>query len=418
MDSLIPSWMTQYLLPPPARGAFPRKRCRTILGNVAALVERGNSQTHIQRRHSRYEMATLSFYFVVVDFPTLFLIIKSIFAPRNEDKVRLFHYSILVITRSLPYSWQILSLLLIFHSHNQCPVKLVKMSHRRDGSRYSRYRTLNDPSGRGDIDDYEDSHRRRGRGPPSSPGMVRTTFSGSFSAATLHCETQLRFYSLTFHDNTRHLMAVHRNCLDPELFAQLLEMLYDMHFSTKGIAKRYTHLKLLPHFSVNGGPLTQRCKADIKLCTALVACQVAFGIGYFMCNSVRSLEQWSMNYTEYYDRAITAAACITNMLLKAAPPGSATFDIPTVSEIMNFDIWVTLHQRQRQLKIHGVVSEHGRGVANGRDILGGVYYPTYLFLDSILPENEWHNHCPNRLLWIDREELANLRTNSRFDSSA
>ena len=151
---------------------------------------------------------------------------------------------------------------------------------------------------------------------------------------------------------------------------------------------------------------------DLRLCAALVCCQESFSHypGYYMCAKKPRCNSWANDVADfsYYEAAVNTARCIEAFHnLDGVHAISAT-------SILNFNIYETLRDMRRGLKEHGVVSEHGNGVNGPGDILGGIYYPTFIFLDTLLEKHVWRDLCPPDKYWISQQEQDMANNNLSF----
>jgi hypothetical protein len=228
---------------------------------------------------------------------------------------------------------------------------------------------------------------------------------------------QLNFFTATFYDHsTRTFAVVNDGITSPDILALKLQLLHHAFTFEHGIFRRWSYLRRLPAFSTKGGPIVARCKRDLLLCAALVCCQAAMdnGDGYFMCASTPRCKDWSETEEgrPRYDRA-RATACIIESKFRL--PQNPSFDgVITVQNIMDVNIHGTLSRLRKQLHRHGVVSEYGEGVNSAGDILEGVYFPTFLFLDSLLGNRFWRDLLPVDKEWICREEIRLYQANVRL----
>jgi hypothetical protein len=278
------------------------------------------------------------------------------------------------------------------------------------GAIVNHVRTMNNPTGQnpgaGEFPDFGNINL----------GLVNVAATNPRILPNIHPEivNQLSFYTATFYDQeTRTFAVVNDGVTSPNVLALKLQLLHYAFTFEHGIFNRWSYLRRLPAFSTKGGAIVGRCKRDLLLCAALVCCQAATDDGYFMCASTPRCKDWSETEegTPYYDRA-RAAACIIESHFRL--PRNSSFDgVITAQNIMDVNIHGTLSRLRKQLHRHGVVSEYGEGVKSAGDILEGVYFPTFLFLDSLLGNRFWRDLLPVDKEWICQGEinlyLANVR---------
>jgi hypothetical protein len=299
-------------------------------------------------------------------------------------------------------------------------------------SRHQIYRTMYDPEGR--VIGVNGTLVGRTMNDPKGQAPSRTekvefdtvdlsnvefVQRSAINVPKIHPEVQklLKFYTVTFYDQSIRTMAVMNGPTCPESHALQLQLLHHAFTHPDGIFLRWSYLRRLSSYSVKAAALMGRCKRDLQLCAALVCCQAAAGDpsnGYFMCPSAPRCRNWSEtdDGRERYDRARTAASIIEMQIHFAHD--SAFNGIITAEKIMEFDVYGTLGRLRKQLCQHGIVSEYGEGVSSPSDILDGVYLPTFLFLDSILKNKYWRNLLPRDKMWICQDEMDLYKKNVRL----
>jgi hypothetical protein len=251
------------------------------------------------------------------------------------------------------------------------------------------------------------------------PAMRQVEYHGQFCMEAVHCQPTMDFYEVTFHDGTCHLVAIQRG-MDELVAARAFELWHDARSGHDGICMRFAYLRNVVPFATTAGPLALQCRSHLSFCAALLACQLAFGPGYFMCQQYRRCQQWARSpaHHGHYDRAMTVAAVIVKQL--NLPNGDPTIRPLTVNDIMSFDVYNTYRSLVKKLRDYGVTSELGRGVDGARAIMDGVYLPTFLFVDSLLPDECWRDNLggPNsRRWWISNQETQQIHNNSRLRAS-
>ena len=180
-----------------------------------------------------------------------------------------------------------------------------------------------------------------------------------------------------------------------------------------GIYPRYIAMRCNRRFTENSGPLRGRCMRDLRLCAALICCQAAYhevSPGYWMCNLIKKMNGWTTRPTDhiYYEKAMSMAKFICGCRYSTEDPSMPRLH---PQEIMNVDIYTIVSKMVTVLNLHGVSSDKAHNIGNSNDILGGIYFPTFLCIDKLLHKSDWGEVCPLERLWASAEEKQLYQNN-------
>jgi len=224
-----------------------------------------------------------------------------------------------------------------------------------------------------------------------------------------HLNGRLSRYNLTLNGETRPYPLYVLDNHAPSFAAHLLDHYNTFVYDPRGYVNCLTRLWNHPDFNTGAGPIQTMAIADTTAAAALICCQYAAGAGMQPSYTQRSLSQWAMSNTLFYERAsVMAANIVANHNLPAFGP------IPQlrVETIMNYNLYSRLVQLRNKLSLNGVVSENGNGVVSPTDITQAMYLPLFLFFDTFLRAPQWRGCVNTTQLWVGEPQEVNRVMNN------